>query len=99
RPNNGIAIDNCKITSDGVTVSPTLSKIKRAYFRDRFKKFGVTMTKLVRNLIIIVISKFNANGIVTRSKYLEYRSSINNSFNMTSLKLNKKGKMRLINIK
>src|SRR5699024_4687059 len=99
RTNNGIATDNCKITSGGVTMAPTISKIKKAYFRDRFKKFGVTIPKLVRNITIIGNSKSNANGIVTRNKNLKYRSTVNNSLNMSSFKLNKKGKMSLINIK
>src|SRR5690625_1678415 len=97
--NNGIATANCKMTSGGVTTAPIINKIKYAYLRVFFKKSGVMIPRLVKNMITIGNSNKIANGIVTRNKKRKYRSTVNSSLNILSFNESKNGKISLTNIK
>src|SRR5699024_5643349 len=95
--NKGTATTNCKKMSGGVRTAPTINKIKYAYLRILRKKSGLTIPKLVKNIIIIGISKINANGIVILNKNRKYFSTVNNSLNIPSFSDNKNGRINLIN--
>src|SRR5690625_3734554 len=94
-----MATANCKKTSGGVTNAPTINKMKYAYFLVFFKKFGVMIPRLVKNMMTIGSSNNNAKGIVTRNKKRKYRSTVNNSLNILSFNDRRNGKINFTNIK
>src|SRR5699024_7811207 len=83
----------------GVTNAPTIKRIKYAYFLTLRKNWGVSIPKLVKNIVIIGISNKSANEMVILSKNLKNFPPEKFPLTILSFKDNEKGKISLINIK
>src|SRR5699024_3270441 len=95
--NRGTATANCNMTSGGVINAPTMSKIKYAYLRVFRKNCGVKIPRLVKNIIITVITNKSTKGSNILLRNLKYTLNVNNSMKITSCNNSKKGNIKLIN--
>src|SRR5699024_9304468 len=97
--NRGTATANCNMTSGGVINAPTMSKIKYASLRVVRKSCGVTILRLVNNIIMTGTANKSAKGNVSLIRNLKYLSTVNNSLNIPSFNDSKNGNINLINTK